>query len=416
MSFFLRIILIFACLSDFIPFSSFPSFKSGVFISLFVAIPKYKYLIKQRIIVQTIAIISIVQMIGIYLTYTEPISSILTITFLPISVIQIYAIINMLLSLKSPILDILSTKNFLLLILCLIGSFQKYLLAIDRPQFVFYETNYVAYWLPIIFLVSDYIESYKVLSMTKMDNKRKINSINNYLFVTLNLLLLFLSQSITLIIVQTIMMSVYIVLSLTSSLSHLIKKNGLKRNFRPVALALLVTAITVMLVMPYLSNGSLLFDRLTKILGTDINDLNQILISLSGHRYQTFICALNDFTDISFVSKLFGGYIEFSRNQSAWIGSINTYLPGSGIGALLLIYGLFGFLLLNIILITPLLSSFTSEYFPRKVNIANISYYFVILFLTITVLTNGTYASPFYASLVAFNIFKPLYLRRRQYG
>lgn len=216
--------------------------------------------------------------------------------------------------------------DYILWYLALIGFFQI-ILGADRPPFVFYETNYIGFWLPVLYCI--HISN---MYFYRNDSALYLSS-NNNLFAPLSsllvptFLLLAESRSLTMFFVIILFFSPLAIICFLKWISKFI----FDLKVSPDLLLFLILAPLLLVYFVTNFSGNLLILRLVKLLQDPLT-----VYGLSGYRYLQFQEAQSFFSSLPFDVKMLGGMLSATRE----LDSIS--LPATGVFSLLAQYGFLG--------------------------------------------------------------------------
>ena len=388
----LRPIFLLALISDFsVGESSF--LRINILVCL-LFLPKVWPLIKS--FVPFIALLQVISLLGVISSGTS-IYDIIYTFFIWASLLQIAAFVYLALDLgqeKDPSSSSLDPILILVWLLVIIGLLQ-YAFGSPRPPFVFYETNYIAFWLPPLLLLS-FLRSYASCDPGRPPATIYYRTIARMTFPAL--ILLALSQSLSLFASLLMILIASLLVFVYSPVRRLITRFSIATSFSRFLLLMIIVGCFLCLLI-FSNTAGILSLRLNHVLANPDS-----LVWLSGLRYLTYEAARNYFSSLELLPRTIGGFFALVRDYPILTpeGNIAT-IPLSGIYALLLQHGLLGmslvlfqsfFLLRRILLKMPGLFS------------AFFVYTIVMASLAISVLTNLTYAGVLVFAGISFAAMK----------
>jgi len=386
-----RPILLLIIISDW-SLPHFPLIKYGFLISAAFCLQKILSIFPVILVVSAIGAVPFVGFLLSNQSVAEPPPYIF---FLSASILQAFAILRIALdpiklgplSLPKPA----SVIDLLLLFLVLIGFFQ-YAFGSERPQFVFFETNYIGLWLPLLLSVRFISRHFPHYLLTTPSSIAKLVAHNSSSIVFICIVVLFaLSKSLTtFFVVGTFFSSVWL-LSFLRFLLRTLYKLRFSTSYTKLLFGVMASSCSAAILLPYLHPlyNDLLVGRIIKLISNP-----DTYYSISGLRAITFDAAFNLYLSSPLNVQLFGGFSAVRHQTIVGPSGSLVQIPLSGIFSLLLQYGAVGsvvflvvqvvsiYRLILILSITNRLASF-SLLFPYLVS----TYLYLVL-----ISTNLTYA------------------------
>jgi len=387
----LRPLLLLALISDF-SIGGNPLLRVNFLVALYF-LPKIFRLIRDSVLL--VALLQLISLFGV-LCSAASILDVFYTFFVWVSLIQIGAVVYLVLDLRQ-----LSTTHsnssdpvlILVWLLVLIGLLQ-FAFGFERPPFVFYETNYIALWFPLLLTMS-FLRSYLYASSGSSPATILYTTIIKMVLPAL--FLLALSQSISFLVSLFLIFIFYLLAT-----SYL----PLFRSFRRLSLSLPIfrfISFIVLAVVVFLAVFSNFSDLLVSRVYLLLRDPD-LLVGISGLRYLTYQTAKNFFSSLDLLSMSLGGFFAQVRAFPILVnGEDLVVIPLSGLFALLLQYGLLGMSLVlihSLFLLRRILSMLPGLFSVFLV------YMIVMAFFAICVLTNLTYAGVLVFAGIAFAALK----------
>lgn len=349
--------------------------KISVIVSLFF-IKNIKNFLNIAFLIFPLILISSV---GIILSNEASLTSIIYPLLLLASISQVTAIINILLSNNQYSIfynvDTEKVIRYFYISLILIGFLQG--IVVNKPSLVFFESNYLGYWLPSLFLLQ------------RIGSKKRKNSL---IYALIYIALIATTKSLS---VTGILLFIYLIdfgKSILESLRIFFKKYKISKNkIKNLIFIFLIALLALFYLLEFTKTYEYLFVRLEKIIFNP-----STIFHLSGCRTPQFQTAREVFNGFPLLNKFFGGRFEDVRlNNVLCEGKIYT-LPLTGIYSLFSQYGLIGMAYVGFILFKfyfKLNTVLTKIYGDIK-NIPITNYLFCIIVLISFLFSNLTYAAP----------------------
>ena len=370
-------------ISDFTLISENNLTKISILLSLFF-INNFNNFLKITFLIAPLILIS---SIGIILSNDSSLTSFIYPLLLLASISQGIAITNILLSNnKESIFFNIDTEKVIIyfyIFLILIGFYQG--LFVTRPRLIFFESNYLGYWLPLLVLLQ------------RIGSKKRNNALI-YGFVYMALIAT--TKSLTVFGILFIMYLIDFGAIILDTLKRLIVKYSIsKKRIKSLILIFLISIFAFFYLLEFTKTYTYLFMRLEKI----FYDPSSIFY-LAGCRTPQFNTAREVFSGLPLLNKFFGGRFEDVRlNNVLCEGKINTF-PLTGIFSLFSQYGYIGMTYVGFILFKYFFKfkGLLLRIYGDLLYIPITNYLISIIILMTLFLTNLTYAAPFVFIIILY--------------